>query len=216
MPGAERHRRLDQQRLAALRNLVGIVASIDKKAPRLDRAQIAPHLGDPVHLRQFRHGEGARAVRRRQEVEPHRVGGRLVIGPDLPQPRSVLHLERADPRRRGLKLFQRLRERLGAGLVTQRGDGGPCGHRVLPRYSAGVGKRPENTVSCPGSGWRGIISASISDTQAMPAASTNTAAGDTSHRYPSAAGRNTAAMWLMVNATAAVGAMSPGSAIFWK
>ena len=39
----------------------------------------------------------------------------------------------------------------------------------------------------------------------MHAARTKTAAGETSQRYPRSAGRNTAAIWLMVKATAAVG-----------
>ena len=40
--------------------------------------------------------------------------------------------------------------------------------------------------------------------------------GETSHNSPSNTGRNTAAIWLMVKATAAVGAISSGSEIFWK
>ena len=44
----------------------------------------------------------------------------------------------------------------------------------------------------------------------------NTAAGETSHKNPRIAGRTTAAMWLMVNDTPALEAISAGSAIFWK
>ncbi|MEL6745669.1 MAG: MFS transporter, partial [Pseudomonadota bacterium] len=58
---------------------------------------------------------------------------------------------------------------------------------------------PASTVSFPATGWRGTRNDSASDTQAMPAAATNTAVGDVSHKYPSPAGRNTAAMWLIVN-----------------
>ena len=50
----------------------------------------------------------------------------------------------------------------------------------------------------------------------MAAPIRNTAAGETSQIRPNSAGMNTAAMWLMVKATPAVGAMSAGSAIFWK
>ena len=57
---------------------------------------------------------------------------------------------------------------------------------------------------------------SISDSAAMPAPAKNTAAGEAIHRSPNVTGITTAAMWLMVKATPAVGAMSAGSAIFWK
>ena len=73
-----------------------------------------------------------------------------------------------------------------------------------------------NTVSCPGFGCRGIISASANDVSAIAAANTKTMLGEVIHKYPSVAGRNTAAIWLIVNETAAVGAISLGSAIFWK
>ena len=56
--------------------------------------------------------------------------------------------------------------------------------------------------------------ASPKETEAMNAANPKTAPGETNQRYPNRAGRKTAAMWLMVNVTAAVGAMSAGSAIF--
>ena len=53
---------------------------------------------------------------------------------------------------------------------------------LMRGYSAGAGAKREKIVSFPGSGWRGIISASVSDVAAMAEASRNTDPGDTSHR----------------------------------
>ena len=75
---------------------------------------------------------------------------------------------------------------------------------------------PFRVVSCPGTGWRGTKQDKSSEIPAMPAAIIKTVAGELSHTIPKRTGKNTAAMWLMVKATAAVGAISPGSAIFWK
>ena len=59
----------------------------------------------------------------------------------------------------------------------------------------------------PGSGRGGISWLKISEQTAKPVPVRNTAAGLTSQIRPSAAGRTTAAIWLMVKDTAAVGAM---------
>ena len=50
----------------------------------------------------------------------------------------------------------------------------------------------------------------------MKAPIMNTALGSVIQITPKVTGMNTAAIWLMVKATLAVGAISAGSAIFWK
>ena len=54
------------------------------------------------------------------------------------------------------------------------------------------------------------------DNPASPAPTRKTKDGELSHSTPRMAGSTTAAMWLMVNDTPALEAMSAGSAIFWK
>ena len=87
---------------------------------------------------------------------------------------------------------------------------------ILP-YSAGAGRaRAVQMVSLPATGWRGTRNASTSEADAMAAPIWKTNAGSFIQRRPNTTGMKTAAMWLMVKATLAVGAMSAGSAIFWK
>ena len=71
-------------------------------------------------------------------------------------------------------------------------------------------------VSRPGTGRLGTMAARTAEAAARPAPARNTALGDTSQTRPKTAGITTAAMWLIVNPTAAVDAMSRGSAIFWN
>lgn len=63
-------------------------------------------------------------------------------------------------------------------------------------YSAAASRAGprESRVSWPLAGWRGTSAASATDRQDRQAASANTPPGATTHRYPSAAGRKTAAM----------------------
>ena len=71
-------------------------------------------------------------------------------------------------------------------------------------------------TSLPGSGRWGTCSESSKDTSAIAAPAKKTAAGETNHKIPISTGSNTAAIWLMVNETPAVDAISAGWAIFWK
>ena len=53
VPGAKGHCRLDQQRFAVFGHLVRVMAAVDKEPPRLDRRQLAAHMGDPIGFRQL-------------------------------------------------------------------------------------------------------------------------------------------------------------------
>ena len=71
-------------------------------------------------------------------------------------------------------------------------------------------------TSLPLTGRPGMFCDRISEPTAKPVPIKNTAELDTTQTSPSAAGITTAAIWLIVNDTPAVLAMSSGLAIFWK
>src|SRR5690606_21745766 len=87
---------------------------------------------------------------------------------------------------------------------------------IALRRAARVAKPELQSISRPSCGALGIRRNSTSLQPAMAAPDRKTAAGDHSHMRPKVTGMMTAAMWLMVKATPAVGAMPAGSAIFWK
>ena len=182
MPRAECHRRLDMQAHPPVGQLVGIMAAIDKEPPRLDRMQRTAHMRDPVGFGQFRDHEGLRAMGGGQDRQRDLVRAFREIGADFPHPGSVLDLEDADARGGRIDLFQGRAQRLGRRLSGQDGEGGDRGHGH--GHSAGVGRMASgtNTVSRPGSGWRGTNSERISEMPAMPAASRYTLMGEVSHR----------------------------------
>ena len=69
-------------------------------------------------------------------------------------------------------------------------------------------------VSTPGSGYLGTKKAKINDKIAIIAAIKKIPEGSTIHIYPKTAGKNTAGIWFIVNATATEDPISYGSAIF--
>ena len=166
------------------------MAAIDEEAASLDRGEFAADFGDPVFIWQLGHNEGFGTIHGRQESETGRIRRRLKVCTDLPRSCAVFDLKGPDARRLWIHAFESFGKRFGGRLAGQRGQGGEGGHA----YSAGAGLNRLKMVSCPGSGWRGIKSASRKEQVAIPAARKNTAPGEISQRYPKPAGRKTAAM----------------------
>lgn len=89
---------------------------------------------------------------------------------------------------------------------------GACGEPSLPLHNYALNF--EKIVSLLALGFLGIQKDKTSEIAAIPEAKINTNAGEYNQTYPSSAGKTTAPIWLIVKATAAVDAISAGSAIF--
>ena len=112
--------------------LVGIMGAVDEEAPGLDRGQLAPDMGHPVHLGQFRDGEGLRAMGRRQKRQRDLVGAFGEINADLPAVRAVLDLEDAAADGLGGQVLAVLGQGLGGLAALKVRQRGPGRHQAAP------------------------------------------------------------------------------------
>ena len=129
---AECHCRFDQEWLAALRDLVRVMAAINKEPPSFDRRKLAFHLGHPVDIGQFRHRERLCAKRDSQQRQPGFVWGFGEIRTDFPQARAIFHLENADTGRFRVQVFHRIAKALRVVFSGQSGEGSESGHGQAP------------------------------------------------------------------------------------
>ena len=130
--GAEGHGGLDAERLGPVRHLVGIMGAVDEEASGLDRGQLAPDMGHPVHLGQFRDGEGLRAMGRRQQRQRDLVGAFGEIDTNLPAVRAVLDLEDAAADGLGGQVLAVLGQGLGGLAALKVRQRGPGRHQAAP------------------------------------------------------------------------------------
>ena len=161
VPGAKGHRRLNLQRnpRRIARNPVGIMAAIDKEAPRLDRCQLAAHMGHPIDIRHFGNHEGLATELSRQRVQHLRIGRVRQVKTHLPKPRIVLNLKGANAIRGRVQLLQRRRQGARGAFARQGGQRRPCGLRqarhLKRRRAKGFGQhRQHHLIRRQGKGGR--------------------------------------------------------------
>jgi hypothetical protein len=107
-------------------------------------------MGDSVSAVQFRDGEGPRAVGSGQQRQRDLVRWLGEIAANLPETRVVMDIENADAVRRGIKVFQRLAQRLGGVLAGKSGQSGECaGHGGSLRSGRPPVEAPQGAVKPP-------------------------------------------------------------------
>ena len=132
MSGAKGHGRLDQERDGVIGDLVGVMAAVEKKAPRHDWRQIAAHARDPILIRHVRQQKIGRVMDGGKHGKSGHIGWVGEVAANLPDVGAILDLEGAHADGFGHERLHRLRQHIGRRTAFDLGDRRVGRHGLAP------------------------------------------------------------------------------------